>query len=355
MKNRQDKISVLMVGVGPKRVGGMWTVAEEYIKDTIYNDAVCLSYVATSTNGSKLVRLFCMLAGYVKIIWILNTKHVDIVHIHMAEKGSTFRKGLVARWARRHNKKVLIHLHAGPFMAWYATNPPSRQKTIKTIFGFADRVLVLGEYWKKELAEIIPPEKMIVLYNGVDSLEENPYDPDGKNIVYFGVMNRNKGIYDLISAIAKIDESLSDDVKVILCGNDLEGNIPETIEKAGMKERFILPGWVGGDTKEDIYRHAAINVLPSYYEGLSMTVIEAMSRGVPTVTTMISTMPELIDKSRLVEPGNVQQLADSILDLCLSKDKRIFFSNEDFKRQNSIFSSRMFISDTLEIYQSLTD
>ncbi len=342
-----------MVGVGPKRVGGMWTVAEQYINSEAYNKQVNLRYVATSTNGSMLTRFLYMVLGYIKILWILNTKSIDIVHIHMAEKGSTFRKGRVAKWAKNKNRKVIIHLHAGPFMAWYKTVSTDKQKKIGRIFDCADNVLVLGEFWKNELKEIIPDNKMRVLYNGVKCPEKNPYDTNAKNIVYFGVMRKEKGTYDLINAIKKVDDQLPKDVKVILCGNDLVGDIPETIEKAGLKYRFDLPGWVSGDKKEEIYKNAMIDVLPSYYEGLSMTVLEAMARGIPVITTNISTMPELIDSGNMVEPGDVNILASKIIEFAQSIEKRTNISHVEYERARRVFSDKLFIDRTLMVYACL--
>ncbi len=348
------KINVLMVGVGPNRVGGMWTVAENYIKCEDFNDSVNLRYVATSTNGSFFVRFLYMIWGYIKIRRILITEHIDIVHIHMAEKGSTFRKGLVAKWAKKRGKKVMIHLHAGPFMSWYQKVSEKNKSRIRQILGYADRVAVLGTFWKKELSEIIPNEKIVVLYNGVDCPRCNPYNSDARNIVYFGVMKKEKGIYDLIEAISQINNKLASDIKVILCGNDLEGNVAETIGKVGLKDRIRLVGWVSGQQKEVIYKDAMISILPSYYEGLSMTILEAMARGIPVITTNISTMPEVIgNEERLVEPGNVGGLAQEILLMSENKTQRISISCEEFERVNSTFSKRVFIENTLDIYRKL--
>ena len=149
-------MKVLMVGVGPQRLGGMWTVSEVYLNNKVYNEQNKLIYVATSTCGSIIKRIICMLIGYVKVLFHLCFSNVDLVHIHMAEKGSAFRKGYIAKWARNMKKKVVIHLHAGPFMNWYSTLDNSTKKKIVEIFNTADKVLVLGEYWKKELTQIIP-------------------------------------------------------------------------------------------------------------------------------------------------------------------------------------------------------
>ena len=54
-------MNVLMVGVDEGRVGGMWTVAENYISNKWFNQKVKLYYIATSTGGSKIKRIKKML------------------------------------------------------------------------------------------------------------------------------------------------------------------------------------------------------------------------------------------------------------------------------------------------------
>ena len=50
----EAKLNVLMVGVDEGRIGGMWSVAETYIKNETYNKFVNLKYVATSTRWLKI-------------------------------------------------------------------------------------------------------------------------------------------------------------------------------------------------------------------------------------------------------------------------------------------------------------
>ena len=119
----EAKLNVLMVGVDEGRIGGMWSVAETYIKNETYNKFVNLKYVATSTGGSKL-----------KILVYLSEKKVDIVHIHMAEKGSVYRKGFVVKLAKLFKIKTIIQMHAGPIMSWYNTLREYQKKRVREIF-----------------------------------------------------------------------------------------------------------------------------------------------------------------------------------------------------------------------------
>lgn len=347
-------MNVLMVGVDSKRVGGMWTVAETYINNKEYNKEVNLKYISTSTNGSKLKRLIIMFCGYFKILFCLVVNKVDLVHIHMAEKGSTFRKGKVAKWGKIANKKVIIHLHAGPFMSWYLTLSNKKKKKIRKIFSYADKVFVLGNYWKEELSSLIDKNKITVVYNGTECPEKNQYNIKGKNIVYFGVMNKQKGIYDLLQAIKNINLIMDNEIKVLLCGIDLIGDVQAVINKYGLSERVKMLGWVNKEQRINIFKNAMINVLPSYYEGLSMTIIEAMSYGIPVITTNISTMPELLGrKGYMYEPGNIDELGKYIFKLTKSVQDRMEISQVEYSRVKKNFSTQGFINNTLCEYKKL--
>ena len=347
-------MKVLMVGVSSKRVGGMDAVAQIYKKDQKYNSNVKLKYVSTSTNGSIIKRSLCMFMGYIKIFFELIFFKPDIVHIHMAEKGSTYRKGFVAKLSKKFNNKVIIHLHAGPFMAWFNKVKEKDKIKIKKIFSYADKILVLGNYWKDEMSKIVAKDKMQVLYNGVECPKNNNYKENSKNIVYFGVMRKEKGIYDLLNAIKLINDDLDKNVRVLLYGNDLEGNIKETIDSLELNDRVKMMGWISNQNVKKELEKAMIDILPSYYEGLSMTIIEGMASGVPIITTNISTMPEILgDYKYMIDAGDVEKLSKYILELVKKPQKRMEISKYEYERVIKIFSKDKFIENTLMIYYKL--
>ena len=347
-------MKVLMTGVDKSRLGGMWTVSNNYITSKEYNDKVDLTYVATSTSGSILKRVLCMLKGFLKVKRELKSKKYDIVHIHMAEKGSTYRASYIVNLATKYKTKVIIHMHAGPFMAWYDTLNEKKKNRIKEMFEKTTKVLALGDYWKKQLEALIDGKKIEVLYNGVAIPENNKYDSDSKNIIYMGVLKKEKGIFDLINAVKYIDEKLEKSITFKFCGIDLEGNIQETIKNMQLQDRIKLVGWVSGNEKEKLMRNAMISILPSYFEALSMTVIEAMSYGIPVITTDISTMNEVLDnKEQLITPGDSVELGNKILDMVNSENKRKQISKKEYDRCKTSFSIENNIGKTLEIYENL--
>lgn len=347
-------MKILMTGVNKSRLGGMWTVSNNYITNKEYNEKVDLTYVATSTNGSIVKRIVCMLKGFVNVKRELKSRKYDIVHIHMAEKGSVYRASRIVNMALKYNVKTVIHMHAGPFMSWYDTLSTINKVKIKKMFDKTTKVIALGEYWKKQLETLIDREKIEVLYNGVAVPKSNRYQPESRNIIFMGVLKKEKGIYDLIKAIKYIDKELDEDIIFKFCGVDLEGDTKEVISDFGLENRIKLLGWVSGEEKEKIMEDAMISILPSYFEALSMTVIEAMAYGVPVITTNVSTMNELLDSTnQLIIPGDVEQLAKKILELVISKDKRKEISENQYHRCNCFFSIEKNITNTLKIYENL--
>lgn len=350
----KDKPNVLMVGVDSKRIGGMWTVAETYLNSSEFNDSVNLTYVATNTYGSAGVRVLNTLIGYWKVLWNIVFHHVSLVHIHMAEKGSTYRKGMVVHIAHFFNKKVVVQLHAGPFMAFYDTQSTKQQRWIRKMFEKCDNVLALGEYWRNQLYSLVPPEKVKVLYNGTICPETNPYNVTGKKILYLGVMKQAKGTFDLLEALHIIDSKLDPSIQVCICGLPEEDGIEEKIEELGLQSRVKLLGWITKEQRLKLFEDTMIVVHPSWFEALSMTVLEASAYGIPVVTTDISTMPEILGSDvEMVPVKEPEALGKLILKWSRDPALRSEISKKLYKNVKEKFSVQQNIRNTLKIYEDV--
>lgn len=113
-----------------------------------------------------------------------------------------------------------------------------------------------------------PNAKVDVLYNAVPTYKDNPRNKEAKNVLFLGRLGKRKGTYDLLNAIKNIEEDLPKDVKFYLCGDgDIEG-INKEIDKLNISKWIAHVGWIDSNEKKEIYNTIAINVLPSYNEGL---------------------------------------------------------------------------------------
>lgn len=160
-----------------------------------------------------------------------------------------------------------------------------------------------------------PNAKVEVLYNAVPTYQNNPRNKEAKNVLFLGRLGKRKGTYDLLHSIKNIERDLPSDVKFYLCGDgDIEG-INNEIDKLNISKWIAHVGWIDSNEKQEIYKNIAINVLPSYNEGLPMSILETMAYGIPSITTNIASIPEVVVdgvNGFLINPGDIDALSDKL-------------------------------------------
>lgn len=346
-------MKVLMVGVDKRTKGGMWTVAEYYLKNVDFCKATGLKYIPTSITGNKLKRIIFTMVSLIKIIFELSVGNYNIVHIHMAERGSVYRKSIVVNLARLFRCKIILHMHGAEFEKWYNDLPVFWQKYVKKMLQSADRIIILGKYWKEFVDSLVEGKTQVqIVYNAVNIPESNHYNLDAHNILFLGAVIKRKGIKELIQGIKMIDKKLDPDVKLWIYGPDVDKSIQDTINKMGLEKRVLYNGYLKEGEKEEVFRQVALNILPSWNEGLPMTILETMAEGIPNISTNVAAIPEAVDEQNgiLITPGNIEELSQSILFLMQNekiRENKSFFA---YKKAKEKFSIANHLSQILQIY-----
>lgn len=349
---------VLMAGVDQSTKGGMWSVAENYLEDSQFRDAVKLRYIPTACAGGALKKAACFALGLARVLAAMLVNRPDVVHLHVSERGSVKRKAVVSRLARLFRCKVLLHLHGAEFESWYTSLNDRGQRRVRRFLNKADGILILGEYWRGFISGLTEDkDKIRVLYNAVAVPAENPYRPEAENLLFLGEVGERKGVYDLLQAMQKISGRLPEQTRLQLYGPNPDGDIQERIRQLGLDARVQYCGWADGVKKEAAFASAAVNLLPSYHEGLPMTILESMARGVPCITTEIAAIPEAVDSrcGVLVQPGDVQGLAAAIDGLITDQAARQSMSKWAYLRAQERFSLENHRNSLLRIYAELTE
>ena len=92
--------------------------------------------------------------------------------------------------------------------------------------------------------------------------------------------------------------------------------LPRIHKKKQIERSVRICGYVEGKKKEEVYLNSTVYVLPSYYEGMPQSLLEAMSYGLPVVTTNVNAIPDLVQdcvNGLLIEPGDIHALAQKII------------------------------------------
>ncbi|WP_276930290.1 glycosyltransferase family 4 protein [Faecalibaculum rodentium] len=348
-------MKVLMIGCDESTKGGMWKVVDNYLTDARYGDKVDVEYIPTSITGDFWKKILFTWLAYCKILKRFIENKPDILHVHMSERGSVFRKGIIMIAADLCGIKIILHMHGAEFEVWYRNSKCFMQSLVKSIVNRADKVIILGEYWKPFISTIYPIEDICVLHNAVEVPIENKYNTKSKDILFLGVIGKRKGAYDLLYSFYNILNELPQDVRLIYYGPNPENDLLNRIRKLNIETRVIYKGWLPDNQKASVFENVQINVLPSYNEGLPMTILETMAYGIPNISTNVAAIPEVVNDTNgiLINAGDTKQLSESIMELINNSEERIKKSGNAYTTIKKQYSIDIHIDSILKLYKDV--
>lgn len=335
MKHRKK---VLMCGSDLSVKGGMVSVIRNYLNYQNWED-IAIHYVPTYIEKSKIVIALYFLIAYIRVLFHLIFGKYDVLYVHTAERGSFYRKAMLIELAHKVGVKTVIHHHAAEFEEFYSSS--NRKEYLKKILELADLNIVLSNRLIRMITDKAPKSNVKVLYNAVNTYPENPYNQDATNILFLGRFGKRKGIYDLLVALREIESELDTSVKLYLCGDGEIDEVKNKVEEYGLENRVEHVGWIEGKQKIEFFKNSMVNILPSYNEGLPMTILETMSYGIPNISTKIASIPEVIVdgvNGYMIKPGDIEALKKLLLEISADKKKRIDMSNLAYRCVMDSFS-----------------
>lgn len=309
-----NKPRVLMIGPGRDVMGGISTVVNNYFHCGL-DKKIELYYLPTMEDGSKLKKLIVAAKAYAKFGNLL--KKYDIIHVHMAAQASFDRKALFVKRAKAAGKKIIIHQHAADFDKYFLEEVDyAKREGIKQIFSMADKIIVLSEEWADFFGNYVcNKEKIEILHNGVITPEYEKTSYSDHNVLMLGRLGQRKGTYDLLKAIPKVVAEIPDAMFYLGGDGDVE-QCKKIASEQSLENHITFLGWVRGEDKEEYLRKCSTFVLPSYHEGMPMSVLEAMSYGLATISTNVGGIPQVIEQGVSgirIEAGDVDALLDALL------------------------------------------
>ncbi|MCU7863510.1 MAG: glycosyltransferase family 4 protein [Candidatus Thiodiazotropha sp. (ex Lucinoma borealis)] len=361
MFNKSERINATtyrkkIVVLGPAARGGMKTVIDTYATSGFYSPGHSV-FLASHREGGVLLRSWVALQALIYMFWMLLTQKVELSHLHMATKGSFWRKSIFVLICRLFGVPTVIHLHGGRFTVFYEDSAKWIRYLIRHVFDRADAIIVLSQYWF-DFVKPLTRTPVRVINNFVpDHLDTviTKFERHPRHVLFLGQIGVNKGIYDLLPVFSDIVRRFPD--AKLVCGGDGEVNkVCSKIVELGATDVIDVPGWVSGPGKEELMYRCSIFVLPSYNEGLPMAIIEAMSYSMVVVSTRVGGIPELVDESNgfLITPGNQDELRAALIKL-FEKDEQAISVMGAASREKYLksFAPEACLSEMRSLYLSL--
>lgn len=255
------------------------------------------------------------------------------------------------------NEKVLVSLN--PILRFFEESMIHR----------ARKVIAVSEFTKWELTNYykIPAHKIKVIHNGVDIKKFQPaadkrkikaelgFNPDDIAIVSVGRLYARKGLFTLIESMPAVVKRFPN-AKFIISGKGQSDEMQKLIAHAtrlGVINNIIFTGYYPDQKLPKLYQAADVFAFSTFYEHHPFAVLEALSSGLPVVTTTVGGIPETIQTGKngfLVKPFNEKAFADRILYLL---EHREFASEMGAAARKTVVEKldwRIVVKDAMKVY-----
>jgi len=316
----EDVMEKILI-VGPsstKSKGGMSTVIGEILEDNELKNKYDISAYESYIDGTKFRVLLYSIWAIFKFIVTGQAKKYDVYHIHAASYGSTFRKRIYLKIIKKYKKKVILHIHGAEYMVFFDKLSKKKKRQVIDTLQVADMVIALSNEWKNKFDNKFGLTNCYVLENGINTEKLAPAIVDTKknqtSFVTLGRLGKRKGTYDLVDAI-EIARKKVPNIRCYLAGDGEIDKFCNIIVERGLQNNIEVVGWADFTKKLELLSKVSTVVLPSYNEGLPMSILEGMATGKAIISTTVGAIPEVVKEENgiLIQPGDVQALADALV------------------------------------------
>lgn len=315
-------------GVG----GGVLTSCLKLLDSQIMDEFEIYTLDSTSKSNpppSMPIRAAWSMLRLLEFFHIMAFKRPDNVLLFTADGMSFLEKGLMATFADffgaqsfmflRANK-LLAQLERKSFFRWLSSSliasrtvflcqgATMKSNICKYLGHSADRAHVVPN-WTADVEAVLPTK-----------VTSNKF-----SLIFVGWVTREKGVFDLLDAFQVLLSQFPNcHLSIVGAGGDLE-TLRQEVQRRELCSDVSMLGWIERSEIARLLPSFDLFVLPSESEGMPNSVIEAMSSGLPVVTTPVGVMPDYFTNDRdivFVEPHNAEGLGMALLNLYKKPDRR---------------------------------
>lgn len=317
-------IRVLLVGKGAPDRGGIPTFLQDLLTGELSSmhemSFLNVAHSGTPEGGRWSVGNASRTLSDAVALWRRAPGH-DVVHINSALAPTTtlLRAGLLALVARTRGCAVIVHAHGGNIETWLAARR-ARWLT-RMVMSPASLVVAVWTAGQRPLASTLGQHRVRLVANGVDPSRFLPSVARSRTlprILYVGLLTPRKGVLDLLEASRLLHADGVDHELCLVGGVPDEG--PEAADPvlAAAAGRALMLGTRSPDQMPEVYTSADIFCLPSWWEAMPLSVLEAMSCGLPVVATDVGDVAVLVaegETGRVVPRQRPELLAAALRSL----------------------------------------
>jgi glycosyltransferase involved in cell wall biosynthesis len=318
-------VTVMLLGPSLSALSGVSTHLNQLLQSSLAEEFNLLHFQVGSegrmeTVAQKLVRF---VLSPVQFFWKMLQNNPKIIHLNTSlETKSYWRDNAYLLLARMMGKKIVYQVHGGALPQVFFKNNIILTKFLGFVLKSTDVVVLLAQEELQAYRRFNPKLRLEVIPNAIEVGDDANWKriPPAKGkplqLAYIGRLARNKGIFEIIEAVA-IVRGHGRDIKLLIAGTG-----PDEIElRAQVKTldcdycvNFVGPLY--GKAKTKAWEEADLFVFPTYHrEGLPYALLESMATRTPPLVSPVGAIPDVMDDGVhgiFVPSQNPQALAAAI-------------------------------------------
>lgn len=335
----------------PPPVGGIATISG-MLKELMEKKGEVLFVKAWGVSNRKMNSYTRPFANIFKIVVnLFKVKRHGTVLFFSSAYTSFFEKLFWSLLVTLLGRTPLIVMVDGNFPRFYENISPIKKKVIDILIRVQPRLTfgAQSEYWKDYYTSIFSDHRVNVVSASADSLffeliQKRNSTSKGLVFLYIGWIIQDKGIYDLLDAISIVSKKINRNLSFKLVGPlfDKEAYWHSELEKRDIHNSTFFTGpMISRESILHEYRNADVFVFPSHYEGFPVSLLEAITTGLPCIATSVGGIPDILDNGKagiLVDSKSPEQLANGMLKLIQNSDYRQQLSKNAYERARTNYN-----------------
>ncbi len=284
--------------------------------------------IPTYRDERSLPRLLLFARSLLALLRFCRGPGPRIVHIHMAARGSLYRKSICVAVAKLWGRPTLVQFHAGrvDLEQFNERIGPIRRWIFGTALRASDRVISVSNQGGQALARCFRVDRPSVVPNPAPAASEDAVqrrgDPHEPEVLYLGGFeNPSKGGDVWLQALPELIRRWPA-ARFTLAGPADPPPALAALERDNSRVHWA--GWLDEPAKQDALGRCEVFVMPSLSEGLPVALLEAMVWGRPIVASEIGGIPEMVShaEAALVPPGDPEALIEAVGSLLADPGER---------------------------------
>ncbi len=306
--------------------------------------------VESAWNKNSVGKIIFYMKNYLRLINTIRKKIRIVYFVFPLSVGGLIKRLLIWPIVKIFFPHTMLigHLHRGDFITFVNKNILNRL-LVKCNFCFIDKIIVLSTLFQSGVSGFAKSQEVMVLQNTspIESLAVKRSYTYTKNFICVSNYIKTKGIKELVVCFSQ-KEFMS--FRLTLYGESYEKSFFDKIKNLAT-ENITINGPVSRNELPGVLQSFDCLIVPSWNEGQPLIILEAMSIGLPVISTAVGDIPNMLGNNYpfLAEPKNVSSLKNAILtfDKFKGKDK---LSSMLYNRYLSNYSNKEFKKQVLKIF-----